>query len=809
VSPVALLPALSLIIGAAAGTFSGSSFAFAVWVLPVSCVASIAAWRLGRGLPTVALLSAGFAAAGGAVAADAREQALRPSLRSLMHAEIGGFDIDRQGPEHDHDPLPVRARLIEDAAPREEFVSLRVRVVEVFSSGAWQRADGGVVLTVSGAAAAERVLEWRAERMIEASVSFRRPARYLNEGVPDVERDLALDGTTLFGSVKSALLVDVTARGTWTEEKAADLRAHVRNAVGRWIAPGHPVAGAIVIAVLIGDRTGLPDVVRDRLQAAGTYHVIAISGGNIAILAGLVLGLLMLTGAPPRAAAAVAIATLLAYAQVATAGPSVWRATLMAVLYLGARLLDHRTAPWQAAGMAAALMVVAHPLDIRDPGFILTFGATVALLEGARRGHALLPKHRLLAWLLASLAASLATEIALLPVSAQTFSRVTSAGLLLNLVAVPMMGVAQVAGIAVVVCDSVGWLAAAAGWVALGAATALVESARLVDAAPWLASRVPPPGLALIVIYYAALVATLCARRVAPRALAMLALVAAIAAIAGFVPHMPVPSSSGLRLTMFDVGQAEAILVEADGRTLLIDAGGAPFGSGSFDIGARVLAPALWARGLRRLDTLLTTHGDPDHVGGAAALIEDFAVEELWEGIEVPRHQPTRQLRARAAGAGVRLAPRRAGESFALGRARIRILHPPEPDWERPRIRNDDSVVLEIVYGDVALLLTGDIGADIERAIAPQLTPAPVRILKVAHHGSRTSTSPALLDAWPPHIALVSAGRANTFGHPAPEVIERLAASGTRIYRTDLHGQITLDTDGRDVQIRTFTGEGR
>jgi competence protein ComEC len=104
----------------------------------------------------------------------------------------------------------------------------------------------------------------------------------------------------------------------------------------------------------------------------------------------------------------------------------------------------------------------------------------------------------------------------------------------------------------------------------------------------------------------------------------------------------------------------------------------------------------------------------------------------------------------------------------------------------------------------VALLLTGDAGEDVERAILPRLTPARTRILKVGHHGSRTSTSQALLDAWRPQIALISAGRGNTFGHPAPEVLQRLEQIGARIYRTDRHGQITVDTDGERVEIRTY-----
>ena len=119
-------------------------------------------------------------------------------------------------------------------------------------------------------------------------------------------------------------------------------------------------------------------------------------------------------------------------------------------------------------------------------------------------------------------------------------------------------------------------------------------------------------------------------------------------------------------------------------------------------------------------------------------------------------------------------------------------------------MRNDDSVVLEVVYGDVAILLTGDISADIERAVVPLLTPARIRILKVAHHGSRTSSSSALLESWRPQIAVISCGRGNRFGHPTPEVLQRLEAIGATILRTDLDGQIELETDGRLVIQRTF-----
>ena len=277
---------------------------------------------------------------------------------------------------------------------------------------------------------------------------------------------------------------------------------------------------------------------------------------------------------------------------------------------------------------------------------------------------------------------------------------------------------------------------------------------------------------------------------------------------AGWLSDAPRPG--GCALTMFDVGQGDATLLELpDSSRVLVDAGGQPFGNSTFDIGSRVLAPALWARGIRRLDALVLTHGDPDHIGGAASVIDDFAPTALWEGIPVLRHAPLQEVLRQARAAGIDVGQHLAGEAWHAGAARARVLHPPPPDWERQRVRNDDSIVLEIVYGDVAVLLLGDVGAEVERSILPQLTLARHRILKVGHHGSRTSTSPELLEHWRPQIALISCGRGNTFGHPAPEVLRRLDAIGARIYRTDLDGQVTIETDGIRVSSRTFNEKNR
>jgi competence protein ComEC len=810
----ALLPALALIAGISSGVFAGISLAGLVAALPLLCSAAAAGWRCERPRTVLALLGAGCWAAGAALGAHARAEALAPALRTVLEQRIGGFAIDTPGPEHDHDPIVVLVRLTEDASPNAGVVSLRGRVVAIETQDGVIPVDGTVLFSVGGIAAAHAFPEWTAGRTLRMPATFRRPARYLNEGVPDFERTLALDGTTLFGSVKSGLTIEVASRGSRLAEAGAAVRAHVRAAAARHVGPHSQLSAGIVSAVLIGDRSGLPVAIRDRLQRAGTYHVIAISGGNIAILAAAAAFAFALAGIRGRAAAALTMTVLLGYAAIATAGPSVLRATLMAVFYLAARAIDHRTPPWQTTLLAAAVMAALHPLDVRDPGFILTFGATVALLEGARRGRTLGRAHPPFSWLAASLIASASAEIVLLPVAAQVFSRITVAGLLLNVIAVPLMAVVQLAGLFVAVLDRFESPARVTALVAHEAAAGLVESARLIEIAPWLTTRVPPPGATVLLLYYAALGALLAARSRRLRHTAATTLAAAaLMIVTGTAPYVPVrsfESDRALTVTMFDVGQGEAILVRTpDGRRLLVDAGGAPFGGGSFDIGARVLAPALWARQIRSLDVLVLTHGDPDHTGGAAAILEDFTPRAFWEGIAVPAHEPSRALRDRAVARRIPIHVARSGESFPAGAAAIRVLHPPEPDWERQRIRNDDSIVLEIVHGDVAVLLTGDISAGIERAIVPRLTQAPVRVLKVAHHGSRSSTSAALLDAWQPQIAIVSAGRGNTFGHPAAEVLTRLEAIGATVLRTDRHGEITIVSDGRQVRWRTHVPDGQ
>jgi competence protein ComEC len=256
-------------------------------------------------------------------------------------------------------------------------------------------------------------------------------------------------------------------------------------------------------------------------------------------------------------------------------------------------------------------------------------------------------------------------------------------------------------------------------------------------------------------------------------------------------------------VTFLDVGQGDAALVRfPDGRSMVVDAGG----GGAFDLGSRVVVPAIWRLGVRRLDYLVLSHGDPDHIGGARSVLGDLQPLSIWEGIAVPGHQPMDALRAEAGRSGATWTSHRAGESLQLGPARLEIVHPPEADWERRRVRNDDSLVIELSMGRVAILLTGDVGKEVEPEIAARLHRKAWRLVKVPHHGSASSSSPGFLEALRPAVAVVSAGRANWYGHPRPEVLERYRRVGAEVFRTDEDGAVDVATNGERVIIRTMRG---
>ncbi|MDP7690406.1 MAG: DNA internalization-related competence protein ComEC/Rec2 [Vicinamibacterales bacterium] len=809
----AVLVAVPLLAGVATGVWLSMPIGVVRVVLGVVWVATVAAASLRAApLALAVLLVAGFTTSGLLLGATRHVAALETPLARWFDDQPGAAG-GRVG------PVLIEGRLRADATPTDYGVTLRLMVERIGRADLLRPTSGGVRLSVGGRRWSGRMAGWRAGRLVRVYATLRRPAAYRNPGVADQARRQAMRGTALIGSVKSGLLVDVARRGSVPAELASSARAAVRRGIGRSVGRHGVRSAAIVTAVLIGDRAGLDETTTRRMQEGGTYHVIAISGGNIAILAGCLLLLGRSAGLRPRRVSGAAILLLVAYAYLVGHEASVARATTAAVIVLGAGLLDHRTPPVNVLAVAAIGIVLVSPLALFDAGFLLTFGATLGIVLGTSRlGDTLCriparwvdPLPRWVTPPMTLLAATLCAEAALMPVGAALFARVTLAGLVLNFLAIPLMTVTQLAGMAALGLEVFHpLLANPAGFLAHLAATGLVESTRLLDLWPWLVFRVPAPSTPVLVVYYGGLM-WLFRTGISARARASAQILLALAAI-WVVSALSRPALTGgppagwMRVSFLDVGQADATLVQTpSGRSLLVDAGGSI--SPRSDIGSRVVAPALWALGVRRLDVAALSHGDPDHIGGLGAVVQDFAPREVWEGVPVPRHRQLDALRLAAANAGAAWRRVTAGDRFDLGGVSIAVVHPPPPDWERVRVRNDDSIVLDVRYGDVAVLLPGDIGQEVEGRVANAIDPVAFRIVKVPHHGSAGSSSPGLVEATEPCVAVISAGQANPFGHPAPEVVRRYRDTGALVLDTGRDGAVTVETDGREVWVRTEGG---
>jgi competence protein ComEC len=815
---------LGLIAGIAAGVVLDLPLALGMsLVVSAAWVALVLAVRRQHRPTLLGAAAVLTALCGWMLGVHAVDRALQSPLRTFLEQRYAGFALT-DGTRRLEEPVTIEGILLADAALTESGAVARISVVRVFINGAAENASGGISVGVSGASSAEAIAEWRAGRLVRAPILLRRPARYLNDGLPDQERALARRGISLVGTLKSTALLEVIQPGRFWEEWAAAARDLTRRALARHLADGGPHANAIATAILIGDRAGLSADTERRLQDAGTYHVIAISGGNIAIVSAVMVASLALFGIRGRAAALCVIGCLTAYGIIAAGGVSVARATLMAVVYFGVRLIDQRTPPANAVAISASAMLVANPLAVVDVGFWFTFGATVALLTAAtlspvalatappRGARAYVVGLRRAAYLV--LVGSVCVEIAITPINAFVFQRVTVAGLVLNFAALPAMSLVQISAMAIVGADAIGadTVATIAAHGATLGARILVDGTHLLDYAPWLTWRVPSPAPIVLTLFYTCIVACLLGRRAIGTYAQRGGLAAATvgAMLLGWIVVAPPARTRALgdgrlHLTMLDVGQGDSLLVVfPNGRTLLVDCGG--MGRGTFDIGDRVVGPALRARQLLRLDYVAITHADLDHAGGAPTLVRDFQPREVWWGIPVANHEPTEAVRRAATRvrAGWRTLQR--GDSIVIGGVQVRLHHPGVADWERQRIRNNDSLVFELRWQHVSLLLTGDIGHEVESELIPLLELPPLVVLKVAHHGSLSSSTPPFLGRVRPSVALIGAGRGNTYGHPAPLVLGRLHDAGAEVFRTDLDGQVTLTTDGQTVWARSYTG---
>lgn len=612
---------------------------------------------------------------------------------------------------------------------------------------------------------------------------------------------------------------------------------------------GDPYATGMMEGILIGETSGLERIWTEDFRRTGTFHALVISGVHVTVLAGVLLYLLRLCSVPELGALGATAAAAWLYALVSGMSAPVVRAAAGFSLFLIARFLFRRTRVLNLLAAVALVYLFLDPDALFDASFQLSFLSVAAigalaqpLLEprlaplvrgvrslddAARDVHldrsvaaarvelrlaaetlalwARLPPRwangmveysaRLLLFSMEMAVISTVIQIGLALPMAEYFHRVSFTGLTANLLICPLLEAVVPLGFASIFMGS-HWLALIAGWLLKLSAkiaawhAALEPSWRAPDPPLWLAAAlaISLVGLALLPrrkIYWAP---------VGSIALALFALLV-------WHPWPPEAVPNQLELTAIDVGQGDSLLLLfPEGGRMLVDGGGLlEFGratrKSNLDIGEDVVSPYLWSRGIKTLDVVVATHAHEDHIGGLPAVLENFRPRQLWVGAN-----PQPELLAHARRLGIQVRDWHAGTGFYFSGATVTIISPPE-DYVAPKLGNNDSLAFRVSFGARSFLLTGDLERPMEaRALAGGLV-SHADVLKVGHHGSKTSSIAPFLSAVSPSVAIISAGFENSFGHPSPEVLARLTRLHAAILRTDLDGLVTVSTDGRFLRF--------
>ncbi len=585
-----------------------------------------------------------------------------------------------------------------------------------------------------------------------------------------------------------------------------------RQTLSQWIAEQIPEQDrGLVEALMVGKQGLLDSDLTEDLLVSGTYHLVAISGLQLSLVAGwsfFALRLLLALWIPlagrwdvKPAAAVLTLFPTIAYGFLAGWSVSTQRATLMAILFLLAIALGRTRQLWRILILTAMAILTFQPWQLFAAGFQLSFLSVVGLMffmPWLQKGSGW--RKHLIGLVMTTVVASLVTA----PLTAHYFHRFSPHGLLANLLAVPWVSLLS---------TPLGLLALLAheaypplgDWLLQGMGASLEpyrQGIAWISSLPGAWQRLAGPSLIGL-----ALSLGLCgmAGLLGMAGLRRWRLALALLALPALLWPRTTPPGDQLHLAILDVGQAQSVLLQSPhGGWSVFDAGG--FVSPRFNPGEAIISAYLWQQGVSHLNRVVISHPQLDHMAGAEQLLRNFTVDTLWLGdfgAEEQENETYARLIARANRQGVTIQRLRQGLTVEDGDARITVL-PPLPEAEA-RNDNDRSLVVEIQLGKQRFLIPGDATARTEKWLLAQQAIQPLTLLLAPHHGSKTSSTPAFIQASQPQHVVFSVGRYNPHHHPNAQVLKRWRATPAKLWQTDQDGAVIVQSDGQNVQVKAAT----